>query len=228
MSLAPAQCVPVRVKRIRPWSCLDDLEVWKLRPYLIGRDAFRKESAAAHIRLAPKRIEQVGGARSRHPGDLANVCRLSSLRQRVKAALVEEQVESRLDGKVMQPCDLAHKELDRYTCYRRLGAGATNRSGDEIDGGHVPAFARHVDGCRAGSATKVKRPTDRKLTRALDDLDQLRWRYATVPWGEPTSVCQPEEEVGDQTHRVSQASLGGGGRGVFPSIVDVRGVAGVV
>ena len=61
-------------------------------------------------------------------------------------------------------------------------------------------MARHVDRGRSGPAPEVERPTSREATRALDDLDQLRWRDPAVPRLEPEPVGEPEKNVGGEAH----------------------------
>src|SRR5437764_15207853 len=56
MSSAAAHGVPVRAKRIVPRPRLDQLELQKPCPYLVGRDALRKKPAPPLSGLPPERV----------------------------------------------------------------------------------------------------------------------------------------------------------------------------
>src|SRR5256885_14031133 len=84
MSSAAAQRVPVRAKRIGAGPRLDQLEIGKEHPHLIGSDAFREKTTAA-LWLPAEGIEQVRRARSCHPAKPARIRRLGRFRPRVEA-----------------------------------------------------------------------------------------------------------------------------------------------
>src|SRR3989440_4755421 len=184
-SSAAAHRVPVRAKRIGARPRLDQLELRKPCPYLVGRNALRKKPATPLFGLPPERVQQIGRAGPRRPGDLARVCRLCRLRQGVEASLIKEKVEARIDRILVEPRNVAHEEHDRQLGGRRLGAGGADSPWHEIHTGHLPAAARHVDGGGPGAAAEIERPTGRQATSTLDDLDQLRWRDAAVPRRQP-------------------------------------------
>src|SRR5256885_1901655 len=103
MSSAAAHRVPVRAKRIGARPRLDQLELRKPCPYLVGRNALRKKPGTPLSGLPPERVQQVGCAGPRRPGDLARVCRLCRLRQGVEASLIKEKVEARNERIIREP-----------------------------------------------------------------------------------------------------------------------------
>src|SRR5205823_8494300 len=112
MSSAAAHRVPVRAKRIGARPRLDQLELRKPCPYLVGRNALRKKPATPLSGPPPERVQQVGRTGPRHPGDLARVSRLCRLRQGVEASLIKEKVEARIDRILVEPRNVAHEEHD--------------------------------------------------------------------------------------------------------------------